>query len=62
MTHSILFTCFEFLVLKSERRTKAMRSKTEARSANRKSGGLFVPKAQANYISFYIFHIFPIGF
>ncbi|MFS7895382.1 hypothetical protein Hanom_Chr00s002804g01704861 [Helianthus anomalus] len=36
----------QLLVLKSERRTKATRSKIEARSAKRKSGGLFVPEAQ----------------
>ncbi|MFS8031970.1 hypothetical protein Hanom_Chr17g01552181 [Helianthus anomalus] len=43
------------LVLKSGRRTKATRSKTEGRSAKRKSSGLFVPEAQANYIYFSIY-------
>ncbi|KAJ0958675.1 hypothetical protein HanPSC8_Chr01g0041531 [Helianthus annuus] len=43
------------LVLKSERRTKATRYKTKARSAKRKSGGLFVPEAQSDYITFYIY-------
>ncbi|MFS7980772.1 hypothetical protein Hanom_Chr10g00943161 [Helianthus anomalus] len=45
------------LVLKSERRTKATRSKIEARSAKRKSGGLFVPQAQDVYIYFFIYPI-----
>ncbi|MFS7939489.1 hypothetical protein Hanom_Chr05g00452371 [Helianthus anomalus] len=53
----------KILVLKSERRTKATRSKIEARSAKRKSGGLFVPEAQDVYIIFvYISHTYPIGF
>ncbi|MFS7898361.1 hypothetical protein Hanom_Chr00s021341g01760761 [Helianthus anomalus] len=43
------------LVLKSERCIKATASKTEARSAKHKSGGLFVPKAQSDYITFYIY-------
>ncbi|MFS7910041.1 hypothetical protein Hanom_Chr02g00101621 [Helianthus anomalus] len=50
---------FIILVLKSERCTKVTRSKIEARSAKRKSGGLFVPEAQDVYI---IFFIYPIGF
>ncbi|KAJ0667606.1 hypothetical protein HanPI659440_Chr17g0679651 [Helianthus annuus] len=53
------------LVLKSDRRTKATRSKIEARSAKRKSGGLFVPEAQGVYIIYiyiYISHTYPIGF
>ncbi|MFS7924868.1 hypothetical protein Hanom_Chr03g00277661 [Helianthus anomalus] len=49
--------CDGSLVLKSERRTKATRSKIEARSAKRKSGGLFVPEAQDVYIIFFIYPI-----
>ncbi|MFS7971561.1 hypothetical protein Hanom_Chr09g00834291 [Helianthus anomalus] len=49
------------LVLKSERRTKATRSKIEARSAKRKSGGLFVPEAQYVYIIFYIYPIYAVN-
>ncbi|MFS7946680.1 hypothetical protein Hanom_Chr06g00539161 [Helianthus anomalus] len=49
------------LVLKSERRTKATRSKIEARSAKRKSGGLFVPEAQDVYIFFYIYLIYAVN-
>ncbi|MFS7906094.1 hypothetical protein Hanom_Chr01g00055291 [Helianthus anomalus] len=52
-------TSLAILVLKSVRRTKATRSKNEARSAKRKSGGLFVPEAQEDYINFFIY---PIGF
>ncbi|KAJ0868879.1 hypothetical protein HanRHA438_Chr11g0483071 [Helianthus annuus] len=43
------------LVLKSDRRTKATRSKIEARIAKCKSGGLFVPEAQGVYIIFFIY-------
>ncbi|MFS7907826.1 hypothetical protein Hanom_Chr01g00075921 [Helianthus anomalus] len=49
------------LVLKSERRTKATRSKIEARSAKRKSGGLFVPEAQDVYIIFFIYPIYAVN-
>ncbi|MFS7978358.1 hypothetical protein Hanom_Chr10g00914581 [Helianthus anomalus] len=56
----------KILVLKSERRTKATRSEIEARSAKRKSGGLFVPEAQDVYIIFlyipYISHRFLASF
>ncbi|MFS7902473.1 hypothetical protein Hanom_Chr01g00011721 [Helianthus anomalus] len=50
------------LGLKSDRSTKATRSKIEARNAKRKSGGLFVPEAQGVYIIFYIYHTYPTGF
>ncbi|KAJ0795959.1 hypothetical protein HanPI659440_Chr04g0156561 [Helianthus annuus] len=54
------------LVLKSDRRTKATRSKIEARSAKRKSGGLILPGAQDVYIIFlyipYISHRFLASF
>ncbi|MFS7946243.1 hypothetical protein Hanom_Chr06g00533731 [Helianthus anomalus] len=42
------------------RRTKVTRSKSKARSANRKSGGLFILEAQGTYIFIYIY-IYPIG-
>ncbi|MFS7968302.1 putative protein S-acyltransferase [Helianthus anomalus] len=43
------------------RRTKATRSKIEARSAKRKSGGLFVPEAQDVYIIFFIYPIYAVN-
>ncbi|MFS7926043.1 hypothetical protein Hanom_Chr04g00292341 [Helianthus anomalus] len=42
------------LVLKSERRIKATRSKTKAQSAI--AAGFFVPEVQANYIYFFTYH------
>ncbi|KAJ0811220.1 hypothetical protein HanPSC8_Chr17g0748341 [Helianthus annuus] len=57
--HTEKTSIFKNLVLKSERRTKATRSKNEAGSAKRKSVGLFVPEAQEGYINFYIY---PTGF
>ncbi|MFS7988597.1 hypothetical protein Hanom_Chr11g01036771 [Helianthus anomalus] len=60
-----MFLCLRLcLVLKSERRTKATRSKIEAQSA--KAVGFFVPEAQDVYIFFlyipYISHRFLASF
>ncbi|MFS7935382.1 hypothetical protein Hanom_Chr05g00402761 [Helianthus anomalus] len=48
------------LVLKSERRTKATRSKIEARSAKR--WAFRTRGTRCLYIFFYISHTYPIGF